>query len=116
MTIENVLLVSAVLFAIGAYGVVSRSSLITVIMSLELMFNGVVIAAVAFSRFTPSAALLSGDPVTAEAIRSALSGHAYTIFIISVAAREVALAFALVFAMFRASGSLEITDASEMKN
>jgi len=61
MTIENVLLVSAALFAIGAYGAVSRSSLITIIMSLELMFNAVVIAVVAFSRFTPAAALLSGD-------------------------------------------------------
>ena len=49
MTIESVLVVSAALFAIGAYGVISRRSLVTVIMSLELMFNGVVIAAVAFS-------------------------------------------------------------------
>jgi NADH:ubiquinone oxidoreductase subunit K len=49
MTIESVLLVSGALFAIGAYGAVSRRSLITVIMSLELMFNGVVIAAVGFS-------------------------------------------------------------------
>ena len=116
MTIENVLLVSAVLFAIGIYGVVSRSSLITVIMSLELMFNAVVLAAVAFSRFTPSAALLSGEPVTAEAVRSALTGHAFAIFVISVAAAEAALAFALVFAMFRAGESIEITDASELKN
>ena len=116
MTIENVLLVSAVLFAIGIYGVVSRSSLITVIMSLELMFNAVVLAAVAFSRFTPSAALLSGEPVTAEAVRSALTGHAFAVFVISVAAGEAALAFALVFAMFRAGESIEITDASELKN
>ena len=43
MTIESVLAVSAALFAIGAYGVISRRSLVTVIMSLELMFNGVVI-------------------------------------------------------------------------
>ena len=98
MTIENVLLVSAALFALGAYGAVSRSSLIT------------------FSRFTPSAALLSGDPVTAEAIRSALTGHAFAIFVIAVAAGEAALAFALVFAMFRARESIEITDASVMKN
>ena len=116
MTIENVLLASAALFALGAYGAVSRSSLITVIMSLELMFNAVVLAAVAFSRFTPSAALLSGDPVTAEALRSALTGHAFAIFVIAVAAGEAALAFALVFAMFRARESIEITDASVMKN
>jgi NADH:ubiquinone oxidoreductase subunit K len=116
MTIENVLIVSAALFAIGAYGVISRRSLITVIMSLELMFNGVVITAVAFSRLTPSAALLSGDPVTAEAVRSALTGHVFAIFVIAVAAGEAALAFALVFAIYRARESIEITDASEMKN
>ncbi len=116
MTIESVLLVSGALFAIGAYGAFSRRNLVTVIMSLELMFNGVVIALVAFSRFTPSAALLSGDPVTAEAIRSALTGQAFAIFVTAVAAGEAALAFALVFAMYRASESVEITDASEMKN
>lgn len=116
MTIESVLLVSGALFAIGAYGVLSRRSLITVIMSLELMFNGVVIAAVAFSRFTPAAALLSGDPLTAEAVRSALTGHAFAIFVTAVAAGEAALAFALVFAMYRAGESVEITDAAEMKN
>ena len=116
MTIESVLAVSAALFAIGAYGVISRRSLVTVIMSLELMFNGVVIAAVAFSRFTPSAALIAADPLTAEAIRSALTGHTFAIFVTAVAAGEAALAFALVFAMYRAVESVEITDASEMKN
>jgi len=116
MTIENVLLVSAALFAIGAYGVISRRSLVTVIMSLELMFNGVVIAAVAFSRFTPSAALITMNPLTSEAIRSSLTGHTFAIFVTAVAAGEAALAFALVFAMYRAVESVEITDASEMKN
>ena len=116
MTIENVLMVSGALFAIGAYGVVSRRSLVTVIMSLELMFNGVIIAAVAFSRFTPAAELLNGDPLTAEAIRSALTGHAFAIFVTAVAAGEAALAFALVFALYRSSESVEITDAAEMKN
>ena len=116
MTIVHVLFVSAALFAIGSYGVISRRSLITVIMSLELMFNGVLIAAVAFSRFTPPAALLTGDPLTAEAIRSTLTGHAFAIFVTAVAAGEAALAFAIVFAMSRAGDSIEITDASDMKN
>ena len=77
MTIENVLLVSAVLFAIGAYGVVSRSSLITVIMSLELMFNGVVIAEVALSRLTASPALPSGEHLKGEASRDDVAGTAF---------------------------------------
>jgi len=116
VTLENVLLVSAALFAIGIYGAVSRRSVISVIMSLELMFNAVIIAAVGFARFTPAAALLSGDPLTAEAVRSALTGQAFAIFVAAVAAGEAALAFALVFAMYRSKETVEITEASELRN
>ena len=62
MNLENVLLVSAILFAIGLYGALTRRNAIILLMSIELMFNAVNIAAVGFSRYTVPATL-SGNPV-----------------------------------------------------
>ena len=117
MTLENVLLVSAVLFAIGLYGVLSRRSAVTVLMSLELMFNAVVVAAVAFSRFTAPASLGGATgAVTASAVRLALTGHVFAVFIIAVAAAEVALGLALVITLFKHRETVDITEANLMKN
>ncbi len=116
MTLENVLLVSALIFAIGLYGVMSRRNTISVLMSVELMFNAVVIAAIAFSRFSAPASLVGSGEVTTADVRLALTGHAFAIFIIAVAAAEVALGLALVIAMYRYKQTIEITDASTMKN
>jgi NADH-quinone oxidoreductase subunit K len=116
MTLENVLLVSGIIFAIGLYGVLSRRSTIALLMSLELLFNAVVIAAVAFSRFTPAAGLADGGIVTADEVRAALTGHVLAVLIISVAAAESALALALIFALYRTKETVEITEVSEMTN
>jgi NADH:ubiquinone oxidoreductase subunit K len=117
VTLENVLFVSAIIFAIGIYGVLSRRNAVAVLMSLELMFNAVVLAAVAFSRFTPPASLVDvGGPVSVDQLRLALAGHAFAVFIIAVAAAEVALGLALVITLYRYRQTVEITDASTLKN
>lgn len=118
MTLESVLVVAAAIFSIGMFGVLSRRNIIAVIMSLELMFNGVLIAAIAFSRFTAPAAILERDGwnVPAESLNTALSGHMFAVFIIAIAAAETALALALVFAFYRARQSVEISDANQMKH
>ena len=115
MTLENALLVSAALFAIGLFGVLSRRNLVNVLMSLELMFNAVVLAAVAFSRFTLPATLSGGGAADIGAVRGALTGHVVAVFVICVAAAETGLGLALVFALYRRRESVELTDASEMK-
>lgn len=114
MTLENVLLVSGIIFAIGLYGVLSRRSAIALLMSLELLFNAVVIAAVAFSRFTPPAGLADGGVVLVSDVEAALTGHVFAVLVIAVAAAESALALALIFALYRAKQTVEITDVSEM--
>lgn len=114
MTLENVLLVSGALFAIGFFGVLTRRNLVNVLMSLELMFNAVVLAAIGFSRFTLPATLADGGAVDVAAVRSALTGHVLAVFVISVAAAETGLGLALVFALYRRKESVELTDASEM--
>ncbi len=117
MTLEAVLVVSGALFAIGLFGVLARRNIIAVIMSLELMFNGVLVAAIGFSRFTAPVALIGVEgEVLESAARSALTGHMFAIFVISVAAAETALALALVFAIYRSRQSVELTAASQMKH
>ena len=117
MTLESALAVSGVIFAIGLYGALSKRSAVVVLMCLELMFNAVVIAAVAFSRFTLPAGLAgSRIVVTREAVRAALSGHAFAVFIIAIGAAEVALGLALVIALYRSRETVEITDADLLKH
>jgi len=116
MTLENVLLVSAILFAIGLYGVLSRRNTVALLMCIELMFNAVLIAAVAFSRFTPTIGIInSSDMVEIEVLNKALTGHVLAVLVISVAAAETALALALVFTLYRNKESVEVTDVSNMQ-
>ncbi len=116
MTLESVLLVSAVLFATGLYGVLSRRSAVTVLMSLEIMFNAVVVAAVGFTRFTVPAGLAAGGAVTAPGARLALTGHAFAVFIIAVAAAEVALGLALIITLYKYRQTADLAQANLMKN
>lgn len=78
------LVLSSVLFAIGAFGVVARRNLLIVLMSLELMFNGVNIALIAFAR-------QHGN----------VDGHVFVLMVMAVAAAEVAVGLALLIALFR---------------
>ena len=94
------LILASMLFTIGVIGVfLNRKNVIIILMSLELILLSISINLVAFSSFL-------NDP----------AGQIFSLFILTVAAGEAALAFALVFAMYRATESVEITDAAEMKN
>ncbi len=117
MTLSAVLIVAAALFAIGLYGALAKRNLVLVIMSLELMFNAVVVAALAFSRFTPAASLVEnlGD-VEANKVYLSLSGHVLSLFVVVVAAAETALGLALVFALHRSRVSMDVTEASDLRN
>lgn len=84
--LEHYLLLSAVLFAIGLYGALSRRSAIVMLMCIELMMNAVNITLVAFSRFVA--------PV-------ALSGQVFTIFSIVVAAAEATIGLGIIIAIYR---------------
>ena len=115
MTLENLLILSAALFSIGIYGVLSNRNFISIIMSLELLFNSLVIAGVAFSRFILPFGILDEGDIHSSTLRSALSGHMFGIFIIAVAATEAALALALVFALSRVNKNLNIENVSEIR-
>jgi|TARA_Y100000996_G_scaffold369046_1_gene315787 NADH:ubiquinone oxidoreductase subunit K len=107
MTLENFLILGAILFAIGLYGALSKKHAISILMSLELMFNGINITAVAFSRYT--------IPVSESAANFVLTGHIFSIFVITVAAAEVALGLAIIIAVYRSLQTILITETAELK-
>ena len=107
MTLENFLILGAILFGIGLYGALSKKHAIAILMSLELMFNGINITAVAFSRYT--------IPISTDAANVVLTGHIFSIFVITVAAAEVALGLAIIIAVYRSLQTILITETAELK-
>ncbi|MCY4672193.1 MAG: NADH-quinone oxidoreductase subunit NuoK [Bacteroidetes bacterium] len=87
------LTLSAVLFSIGVMGVLFRSNLIVILMSIELMLNAVNLTLIAFGQFM-------GD----------LAGQILVFFVISVAAAEAAVGLAIVIAIFRNKLTVDVND------
>jgi NADH:ubiquinone oxidoreductase subunit K len=120
LNLENFLIVAAILFSIGLYGALSKRNAITVLMSIELMFNAVNVTAVALSRYVIPSSVLREAQTSAvanveEAVQFLLTGQIFAIFIITVAAAEVALGLAIIIAIYRNKQSVFVTDLSEMR-
>ena len=109
MSYEAFLIVSAILFCIGLYGALARRNVLAVLMSIELMFNAVNVALVAMAKYLAPAALQ-------EDISSVLTGQVFAVFIITVAAAEIALGLGIVFAMYRTNESVDLTEATQLRN
>jgi len=92
------LVLSAAIFAIGAYGVMGRRNLLIVLMSIELMLNGANIAIVTFSRYWGSS-----------------DGQVLFLMVMGVAAAEVGVGLSILVAMFRSKKSIDTADISELK-
>ena len=93
--IEHYLILSAILFCIGLFGVIARRNLLITLMGVELMLNAGNLALVAFSRFNGN-----------------LDGQLMVFFTITVAAAEVAVGLALIVSIYRwfkATGSDDLT-------
>jgi len=84
MSFEAFMIVAAVLFCIGLYGSLARRNVLAVLMSIELMFNAVNVTLVAMAKYLAPASLQ-------QDISSALTGQVFAVFIITVAAAEIAL-------------------------
>ena len=117
MGLESMLLIGAMIFLIGLFGALTKRNAIVVLMCLELMFNGVNITAVALSRYVlPRAVAVESIGMVEEAARLVLTGQVFSVFIITVAAAEVALGLAIVIALFRNRETVFVSDANEMKH
>ena len=98
MTLANYLILSAILFSIGAATVLVRRNAIVVFMGIELMLNATNLAFVTFAR-------QSGD----------LSGQVIAFFVMVVAAAEVVVGLAIIVAIFRTRRSVSVDDANLLK-
>ena len=98
--ISHILFVSTALFFIGMYGLFTRRNLVTMLMAIELILNSVNINFVVFNKY-----LWPGK----------LDGIFFTIFIITIAAAEAAVAIAIIINLYRSHQSIDVEDASEMK-
>lgn len=98
MLAANFLLLSAVLFAIGVYGVLARKNAVMVLMSVELVLNSVMLNLVAF-------AVINGN----------VDGQLFALFAIAIAAAEVGVGLAMVLLVYRNRRSISLEELSEMK-
>jgi NADH-quinone oxidoreductase subunit K len=89
---------SAILFTIGALGVLVRRNPLVIFMSVELMLNAANLALVAFTR-----------------VRNILDGQIFVFFIMTVAAAEVAVGLALIVTIFRTKHSINIDEMNSLK-
>ena len=95
------LLVSALLFAVGLAGALTRRSAILVLAGIELMLNAANLNFIAFWRFGPHS--------------EALTGILFVIFAIAVAAAEAAVGLALILAIYRHARTSDVSEITEMK-
>src|SRR4249920_370798 len=100
ISITHILFVSTALFFIGMYGLFTRRNMITMLMAIELMLNSVNINFVAFNKY-----LYPGK----------LDGIFFSLFIITIAAAEAAVAIAIIINLYRTHRSIDVEDATEMK-
>ncbi len=96
--VEHYITLSAILFLIGVLGVLTRRNAIVIFMSIELMLNAANLLFVAFAQQF-----------------QALDGHIFVFFVMTVAAAEVAVGLALIVAIFRSRGTIDIDDLSQLK-
>ncbi len=98
--LEHYLILSAILFSIGLYGALAKRNAVVILMSIEIMLNAVNITMVAFSRYI---------------VPLLLTGQVFTIFIIVVAAAEVAVGLAIILAIYRSRKTIDATQVDLMK-
>ncbi len=98
MYLNQFLLLSAVLFCLGVYGVLARKNGVLVLMSIELMLNAVNINLIAFGAF-----------------RDTVVGQVFALFVIAIAAAEVGVGLAIVLLIFRNRADIDIDELDTMK-
>ena len=99
--LQHFLVLSAILFAIGMFGALSRSNAVGVLLSIELMLNAVNVMMVAFACY-----IESPQP---------LAGQLFAIFIMTVAAAEAAVGLAIVITVYRLRNTIQVDEIDLLK-
>lgn len=98
LLLNQFLLLGAVLFCLGVYGVLARRNAVLVLMSIELILNAVNINFIAFG-----------------ALHGSIAGSVFALFVIAIAAAEVGVGLAIVLLIYRNRRSVDLDDLAEMK-
>jgi len=98
MILNQFLILAAVLFCIGVYGVLVRRNGVLVLMSIELMLNAVNLNLIAFSAYLQET-----------------SGQIFVLFVITIAAAEVGVGLAIILLLFRNFRSPDLDQAQQLK-
>ncbi|HET9608449.1 MAG TPA: NADH-quinone oxidoreductase subunit NuoK [Acidimicrobiales bacterium] len=98
LLLNQFLLLGAILFGIGVYGVIARKNTVLVLMSIELILNAVNINLIAFGA-------MHGD----------VAGAVFALFVIAVAAAEVGVGLAMVLIIYRNRSSVDLDDVDTMR-
>ena len=98
VSLHSYLILSAILFAIGTIGVLTRRNAIVIFMCVEMMLNAVNLTFVALSKYLGS-----------------LDGQIFVFFVMTVAAAEAAVGLALMIAFFKNKESIDVEDLNLMK-
>ncbi len=98
MYLNQFLMLSAVLFCLGVYGVLARKNGVLVLMSIELMLNAVNINLVAFGAY-----------------RDVVAGQVFALFVITIAAAEVGVGLAIILLIFRNRANIDIDHMDSMR-
>ena len=112
MDASNYLYISALLFTIGAVGVVVRRNAIVVFMCIELMLNAVNLLLVAFSKMHYKQAAAAAMPIANPGI----DGQLFVFFIMVVAAAEVSVGLAIIVMIYRNIHSVDINFLNRLKH
>ena len=98
VSLNGYLILSAILFAIGMIGVLTRRNAIVIFMCVELMLNAVNLTLIAFSKFLGN-----------------LDGQVFVFFVMTVAAAEAAVGLALMIAFYKNRETIDVEDMNMMK-
>ena len=98
--LSHYLVLSAILFSIGLFGALSKRNAVVVLMCVELMLNAVNITLVAFPRYLHP---------------GLFTGQVFAIFVITVAAAEVAVALAIIISIYRTRETIDVEQIDLMK-
>lgn len=101
MSSVSYLALAGMLFSIGLYGVITKRNAVLVLFSIELMLNAVNINLVTFSKF---------------GLVPSITGHVFSLFVITVAAAEAAVGIAILIALYRNKGTADARAYNLMKN
>jgi NADH-quinone oxidoreductase subunit K len=99
-SLNSYLAISAILFCLGTYAIVSRRNAVSVLMGIELVLNSANLNFVAFSRFT------STD----------LTGQLFAIFVIILAAAEAAVALAIILAIYHNFHTIDVNEIDSLRD